>query len=106
MINIEIQEEQIKKIKELKKLLKIKATEIKFKKKALKGLDGNQASGIQSKLHYLRIDIRHYHIAYCTIRGRTMDQIEKPKEGNSPDMHRVNKIISEYKVKEIENAIN
>jgi len=29
-------------------------------------------------------EFRHWHIAYCEVRGRTRDQIEKPHESNKP----------------------
>jgi hypothetical protein len=31
-------------------------------------------------------EYRHRHIAYCLARGRSMDQIERPKEGNEPNL--------------------
>ena len=39
---------------------------------------------------------RHKHIAYCLLRGRTIEQIEnKNREGNGPNMTFVNKIMKE-----------
>jgi hypothetical protein len=36
------------------------------------------------KLASIRYSYRHQHIAYCEVRGRTREQIEKPKETNLP----------------------
>lgn len=33
----------------------------------------------------LKHTYRHRHIAYCLLRGRTMEQIEKPRENNQPN---------------------
>lgn len=51
-------------------------------------------------------DYRHMHIAYCLLRGRTMEQIEnKVRENNSPNMTRVENIMREYReVEEIQCA--
>lgn len=47
-------------------------------------------------------EFRHKHIAYCLVRGRTMDQIEKPFHYNKPDMKYVNQLVENLK-KELEN---
>ena len=36
---------------------------------------------------------RHYHIAYCLLRGRDIKQIEQPREGNEPNMVYVKQIM-------------
>lgn len=45
-------------------------------------------------------EFRHLHIAYCELRGRTRDQIEKPREGNEPN----EKLIDAYKKTILEGA--
>jgi len=40
-------------------------------------------------------EFRHWHIAYCEVRGRTRDQIEKPHESNKPS----ESMILKYKEK-------
>lgn len=45
--------------------------------------------------HILSRNYRHWHIAYSLLRGRTMDQIEKPGEFNGPDMALVNRFKSQ-----------
>ena len=39
---------------------------------------------------------RHHHIAYCELRGRTRDQIERPREGNEPNETKIQRIKEEY----------
>jgi hypothetical protein len=46
------------------------------------------------KLPSLRFNYRHQHIAYCEVRGRTRDQIEKPRPNNLPK----EKFIETYKI--------
>jgi len=41
-------------------------------------------------------DFRHKHIAFCVLRGKIRDQIEKPSKGNEPDEAQIEKIIAEY----------
>jgi hypothetical protein len=41
-------------------------------------------------------DYRHHHIAYCELRGRTRDQIEKPREDNKPNEYEINRIKTLY----------
>ena len=42
---------------------------------------------------------RHMHIAYCELRGRTRDQIEKPREGNEPDEKLIQTIKDDLRTK-------
>lgn len=46
-------------------------------------------------------EYRHKHIAYCLLRGRKYEEIEKPSEGNEPDMDYIARIMHEYQQKEI-----
>jgi hypothetical protein len=86
-------------LKELKKILKDLAVQITASKAACKkyqkehrGHDGGHYAEINGK----RCEYRHLHIAYCLIRGRNYACIEKPREGNEPDMAYVNKIREQY----------
>lgn len=47
------------------------------------------------KLASIRFNYRHKHIAYSEVRGKTREQIEKPRETNLPK----EKYIQEYKTK-------
>lgn len=42
---------------------------------------------------------RHYHIAYCELRGRTRTQIEVPRDGNEPSEQLITKIKEEWNSK-------
>ena len=55
---------------------------------------------IDAKLRHLSIDFRLKHIAYCLNRGRTYEQIEKPKEQNelhSRNWQEIKKYQEEYR---------
>lgn len=59
-------------IKQLKIKLKELELEIKDKKSKRKGSETGYVSGLWEA----RYRARHYHIAYCQLRGRTYEQIE------------------------------
>ena len=41
--------------------------------------------------------IRHLHIAFCLLRGKTYEQIEqKVRKGNEPSWYTINNILSKY----------
>jgi len=42
------------------------------------------------------VTFRHQHIAYCELRGRTRDQIEKPGEDNEPNEDWITKLKNEW----------
>lgn len=65
-----------------------------------------EANMLQSKLSHEKRTFRHRHIAYCLLRGRTMEQIEcKVRQNNEPNM----KIVEDYmrqfsSIEEVEKA--
>lgn len=71
------------KIHELKALLKEKALYIRESRNLarLEKQKGNyrEVNDIHSYIIYMSSDYRIYHIAYCELRGRSRDEIEKPK---------------------------
>ncbi len=78
----------MKKIQELKVILKDKAEAIRKYRIELKAKQrvGDVSCGmIQSGLHGMGWEYRHYHIAYCELRGKTRDHIEMPKVNNKAD---------------------
>ena len=75
---------------ELKKYLKSNAIKIKELKSTRKAVPCGYVAGLDD----LRKSIRHYHIAYCMIRGRSIDEIEKPAAGNEHNEHWVKQIIA------------
>lgn len=47
-------------------------------------------------LDRLRYQFRHIHIAYCLMRGRKMEQIERPREDNQPSDAQIQRYIEQY----------
>ena len=91
----------MRKINELKLKIKEVAVEIKTAKAELSKAQKNRCSvNTTSKmmwtLHGKKDECRHLHIAYCELRGRTRDQIEKPKKGHEACESRIEKIKAQY----------
>lgn len=88
------------KIMELKALLKEKAAYIKGKRIEARDLkqkgQGYHAHEIHRRLVSSSQDYRYHHIAYCELRGKTRDQIEKPKVSNMPYEYAIAKIKEAY----------
>lgn len=83
---------------ELKQQIKTLVTEIKEKKQLRK----ESKYGFVSGLDKLRYDVRHHHIAYCLLRGRTMSEIEKScRQDNSPNGAYVNQIKMSIEPREV-----
>jgi hypothetical protein len=51
---------------------------------------------IESIIFDLRLNYRHHHIAYCELRGRIREQIEKPGEYNLPSESIIKKVKEKY----------
>lgn len=89
--------------KEIKERLKNYAKEIKDVKRLRKPSNWTKEDqkirgpmfDVQSSLNQLKYHFRHIHIAYCEVRGRTRDQIEKPSEFNKPNQKYIDKIKEE-----------
>jgi len=45
------------------------------------------------------VTFRHYHIAYCELRGRKRVEIENPHENNTPNQKWIDQIKKEYQDK-------
>ncbi len=87
------------KFTELKQHIKDLAKEIKEKKALRKGAQNGYVSGLDR----LRYEARHHHIAYCLLRGRTMEQIEsKTREDNKPSTSYIEEIKSKIEPREEE----
>jgi hypothetical protein len=106
-------------IDKLKNVLKELATEIRVAKQERKSVHFKGERTIKSTNQWmsdaecayhrviaLKDEIRHYHVAYCMLRGKELEQIEpntKPsdmKDGLS--MNRVERIMDEYAWSEAE----
>ena len=91
----------MKKIFELKEKNKVLALAIKAAKLEIKKTQKERkyAGIMQSKLLFQQMTYRKYHIAYCMLRGKLYDQIEKPKEQNKIKEHtwsEIEKIKEDY----------
>lgn len=80
---------------ELKKYLKEKAESISLAKKELKdfqkghnGYDG----GYFKLIKEFAYEYRHHHIAYCLMRGKEYEVIEKSHENNKPNFNYIEEI--------------
>lgn len=84
-------------LRETKSKLKSIASEIRALKnqRPLKNRGAKKLWEIESNLNQLRYHFRHNHIAYCELRGRSRDQIEKPSESNKPNQSYIDKIKKE-----------
>jgi hypothetical protein len=49
----------------------------------------------------LKFEFRHKHIAYCLLRGRTIEQIEMPAKDNQPDIQYIERIQNEYREEDV-----
>ena len=47
---------------------------------------------IEYKIKMFKWEFRHHHIAACELRGRTRDQIEKPRKNNKPSQRYIDQI--------------
>jgi hypothetical protein len=66
--------------------------ELKKYQKENRGYDGGFYKAISDLSH----DYRHKHIAYCLLRGTPYESIEKPRQGNEPDMALIQEIQNAY----------
>ena len=82
--------------KELKEKIKSLSSEIKQMRSTRKEVPYGFVPGLERKSY----DARHYHIAASLLRGRTMEQIEKPWPGNEPSLSYINSIMAT--IKEVE----
>lgn len=83
---------------ELKQHIKELATEIKEKK----ALRKESKYGFVAGLDRLRYEVRHHHIAYCLLRGRTMEEIEyKSRKDHSPNGRYIAQIMESIEPREV-----
>jgi hypothetical protein len=77
----------MKKYSELKIKLKDLAKKIRFYKdhRKLDKRGDYSLSFLEYEILKLKYDFRHNHIAYCELRGREYNEIEKPAPGNEPN---------------------
>jgi hypothetical protein len=81
----------------MKQDLKNLAADIKNGKSGRKPKNRNDMNAKDyQNLYYARRQFRHLHIAHCLMHGRTMEQIENPREGNEPSQAQIDKYIANY----------
>lgn len=51
---------------------------------------------VDEAIYYRSRDFRHKHIAYCQLRGRTRQEIERPAKNNLPDEKIIEEIMSDH----------
>jgi len=92
----------MKNLKEMKCYLKEVAVDIREKKSLRKSMPHGFVGGLDD----LRWTYRHYHIAYCLLRGTSMDRIENPHCDNQHCKDTVERILNKVKaeMEELENA--
>ena len=92
------------KMLELKNLLKQKAIEIRIARNTFKDEQRkNHYYGYVSmiiELENMVWEYRHHHIAYSELRGRTRDEIERPREDNEPDESYIETVKEAYRNEE------
>jgi hypothetical protein len=86
------------KMKELKYWLITHATEIRETRKLLKETQRNNKPTWKFQGDLLRLvpSYRHHHIAYSELRGKTREQIERPREDNLPNEDWIQEIKDKY----------
>lgn len=89
----------MRKTQELKKTLKALAESIRQSKnfcKEYQKTHQGRDDGLYSDINSLKYEFRHKHIAYCLIRGRTRDEIERPAKDNQPCESYIKEIRDAY----------
>jgi len=66
-----------------------------------KNLRKKSKDGYVEGLPYLRNEYRHIHIAYCLLNDTPYERIEQPQSNNKPNMKYVNRLIDEWKEKQV-----
>jgi len=64
---------------------------LKFNRKG--GKSQEELWDINYELAKSRRRFRHEHIAYCLVRGRSYEQIERPAENNKPDLKLIDSLF-------------
>ena len=85
-------------IDKLKKFLKETAAEIRITRHQYKEAQRGKTTewGLLGKLLKLQREYRHHHIAYCELRGRTREQIERPRDNHMPNESYIDDIKELY----------
>jgi hypothetical protein len=84
-------------MKEVKEHLKLTGKEIRQNKnkRPFENRGNTPLWEIENKIEELKYNYRHHHIAYCELRGRTREQIERPSSDNTPNENYITNIKKE-----------
>jgi len=71
-----------------------KKEQLKDKARSIRSLKMTRKTdvGANWKIYVAAREYRHEHIAYCLVRGRSYEQIEKPSEFNKPNWDIINSL--------------
>lgn len=86
----------MKNLKTELKELAVKIHDLKANTKDYQRQHFGDSGTLGYELYKAKYEFRHKHIAYCLMRGRTLEQIEKPHEDNKPDMCYIEKLLITY----------
>lgn len=97
----------MKNIQKLKFRLKARADNIRKYRSVYKDAQrSNQLTHSNiSDLEDNRCEFRHCHIAYCLLRGRHINEIEKPAKGNEHNESVVKRLMDEYAWEKQDEAV-
>jgi hypothetical protein len=83
---------------ELKELsIEIKNIKISLKKQQKEACYGQSFYKLEIEKKKLKSLFRHKHIAYCLLKGRVYEQIEKPSENNPPNWTIIKGVLDAYR---------
>lgn len=86
------------KLKDLKIRIKKLSAEIRQMKSERKQFQFGYVPGLDNK----RAFVRHLHITYCLLRGRTYEEIEnRCREHNEPSKALIDKFMEEYRDEDV-----
>ena len=83
------------KVKEEQKVIAREIRQLKSSRKQDKR-NGRALWSIEADIWKRKFRYRHTHIAYCEFRGRTREQIERPREDNLPVQQEIDKIMENW----------
>jgi len=87
--------EYLGKTKKEQKQLAVIIRGLKSKRK-LDSRDGWSLWKLELEISRNKSMYRHVHIAYCLLRGKTIEQIENPRSYNKPSQSRIDLILEDY----------
>lgn len=83
-----------------REMLKVKVNSLAAEARIIRALEKKAKGVIQAELHSHRVhevrrEARHAHLAYGILKGRTIEQME-PTAKSKPDMEKVDRMLKKY----------